>query len=1473
MKLNALISGALLACAMLIPTALLSQKFDYQSGIHHGFYENKGQVKDVDGGQRRDIKYVLDRGSFRLELKANSFSYEIFDIHKPQKESDGRKSNALPSRITISRVDIAFDGAAAQPQVMSSGQEPGMVNFYNQNLPEGLKLHTWSTITYRNLYKNIDLVFIAQGEGLKYNFIVRPGANLDDVRMVYRGAGSPVVTDSTLQFASASYSIHETIPLSYQEKPCNTVKTTYIQNGRYISFHCRYDHSKELIVDPFVRVFGTLFGGSYEDYIYAISADQLGNVYIAGFTESGSIATSGAYQTTISGLDDALLVKFDSKGRRIWSTYYGGTQDDEAYAVVADKTGAVYMGGKTASSTGIATSGTFKSAYGAGTDGFVVKFDSSGSRQWGTYFGDTDIVNTITLYKGNSILIGGTTQCSQGIGTAGTWQPAFTSGGTDGYLARLSAAGKLLWGTYYGGSPDDNVFGVAADKKGNIYLTGDTKSSGRIASSSGFQSSFGGTQDAWLARFDSTGKRAWGTYFGGTGYETGVSIAVDTGQRIYLAGITTSSYGIATSGAFMTTYGGTQDCFLALFDSTCSLKWATYFGDIYADWVGSVTTDAYGYAFLGGQTASSSGIATTGAFQPYNYFSYPGTNCFLAKFDSKGSRKWGTFYGGKNLAQGGFVAVDTPSNVYLAGSTFDTTNMVSKGAFQTKRAGDFDGFLAMFSERLFDAGVVSTDSIPASFCSSFRHTIFAKIKNYTALPMHSVTVTVRMDGTDQGSVIYKSTLNAGDTVTLNLGTYTFSKAVTGYGKINVEIFTSNPEKDKDRNLLNDTLRKTITIYPHATPVFLASNACSGVNIAFKNNSFIATGYNIKSNTWDFGDGAKSTDLNPVHAWAKAGTYNVKLVVSNDLGCKDSLTKQITIYPRSAPDFLALNACTYTPIYLANETTISSGSVSSYLWKFGDGTTSTLKTPSKYYTKPGIYTIWLYAVTNNGCTDSISHTVTIPASPVADFSFDSHCSDTAVTFTNLGPADSASVYTYYWDFGDKTASTSANPPTHKYAAPGLYKVKLIVTNKNFCPDTVAKTVPVYSKPKIDFSTSVSCASQQVAFTNKSTALVGKIAQSYWTFGDSSAEVSDANPVHTFVRPGTYAIRLLVITDHGCVDSLVRNVTVYPRATVSFKAENTCIGEKAYFRNTTTVASGGVKFWQWDFGDGSKDTAANPYHTYPVNGYYQVKLVAHTPYGCVDSATQKILITKKPVVSVRDTTVCSGSDITFQFSGNNTASWRWTFGDGGSSTLQNPVHRYLAAGKYTLWFTGINSTGCGDSASATINVREGANAAFTETASMRVVSFTAEDSTAGNKYAWEFGDGGSSALRKVKHQYSQDGTYVVKLTVTAASGCISTWADTLKVSETGIDEVTADELKIELYPNPADNTLSVRCGNQDCPSRMKMTIMDMQGRVLSKVNTSGSEVSTLDVSALKPGCYLLSITDGNYRSCTKYFIIQR
>jgi len=717
----------------LVATALFANKTpNYPKGFSPktmagiSFTENKGQIHDQNYKFRPDVLFSGTDGNLTFHLKNNGISYQLFRVDTWKKESDlsTKKAgfeNAEPEtklvsdQTTIYRLDINWLNANTDAEATKQSPLDGFNNYYLQNCPNGaLNVKSYQQITYQNIYDGIDLKWYEKNGHLEYDYLVSAGADYKQIQLEIKGADKIILNNKgELIYKTPLGDIIEQAPLVKQNG--KILKSNWIIKNNILSFEIEnINKSQAFIIDPVVRLWGTYYGGSLGESGLSCATDATGNVYLSGNTLSGSsIATSGSHQSAIGGSGDAFLVNFNSAGIRQWGTYYGGSSGESEYSCAIDNSGNVYMAGITFSSIGsfIATLGSHQSNFGGGVEAFLVKFNSAGIRQWGTYYGgigDDWGSSCATDATGNVYLAGwSNSNVGNAIATLGSHQSSKAgSSDDDAFLVKFNSAGVRQWGTYYGGNAEDYAKSCATDAFGNVYLTGSTDDYGIVGaiSTPGSHQSInagnGGGFDAFLVKFNSAGVRQWGTYYGGNANDNGNFCTSDATGDVYLAGQTSSPLtAISTTGSHQSTYGGgTNDAFLVKFNSAGVRQWGTYYGGNDGDNGNFCATDATGNVYFSGSTSSSvTAISTIGSHQS----TYGGNgDAFLVKFNSSGVRQWGTYYGGVGGDNGNSCATDATGNVYLVGTTNSSlTAIATLGSHQsTYGGGTNDAFLVKFNE-------------------------------------------------------------------------------------------------------------------------------------------------------------------------------------------------------------------------------------------------------------------------------------------------------------------------------------------------------------------------------------------------------------------------------------------------------------------------------------------------------------------------------------------------------------------------------------------------------------------------------------------------------------------------------------------------------------------------------------------------------------------------------------------------------
>lgn len=580
----------------------------------------------------------------------------------------------------------------------------------------------------------------------------------------------------------------------------------------------------------------------------------------------------------------------------------------------------------------------------------------------------------------------------------------------------------------------------------------------------------------------------------------------------------------------------------------------------------------------------------------------------------------------------------------------------------------------------------------------------------------------------------------------------------------------------------------ITVYSNPVANFSASNTtgCSDLNVQFTDASTTNSG-SINYWEWDFGDGTLSNLQNPNHTYLVGGNFTVTLKVKNTFGCINIISKPsyVNVIAGVKANFTFNTILTCTPPATVHFQNTSSGTaITNYLWSFGDGSTSISPNPSYTYTTAGSYTVKLKVSNANGCIDSIEKINVVNIGTVtANFTVpQTVCRNNAFSFQNTSSPNPVSVL---WTFGDGSFSTLLNP-VKSFSNTGTYQVKLF-SNFGSCVDSITKTITVIDKPTASFShtgNNGACVGPvNVQFVNNSAG-----ADSYtWLFGDGGSSSLD-NPSHQYTSSGNYTVTLIAKSNTGCNDTIVKTnyIIIGPPKITSFTGIP-FVGCSPYtiFPGANILTAENITSYFWDFGDGSTSSSSNPSHTYSTEGTYAVKLVITTASGCKDSLTMNPAVTlsarPNPSFSATPTIGCAFQNILFTNLTSGVATdFIWNFGDGGTSTSNNPVHNYNDTGYFTVTLVAINNH-CKDSVKilnyiyiqppiAGFNVIQVCDTPFLK----RFQNL----SRGATSYFWNFGDGSTSTDSLPSHLYATAGSYLVELKVTNGT-CEHTRKDTVRV----------------------------------------------------------------------------------------------
>ena len=435
------------------------------------------------------------------------------------------------------------------------------------------------------------------------------------------------------------------------------------------------------------------------------------------------------------------------------------------------------------------------------------------------------------------------------------------------------------------------------------------------------------------------------------------------------------------------------------------------------------------------------------------------------------------------------------------------------------------------------------------------------------------------------------------------------------------------------------------------------------------------------------------------------TYTV--VVTTGAGCQASTQVTVNVNPIPEADFVnSGNVCQFNNISFTDQSSVTTGNIIGWNWDFGNGTSSSDANPDNFYSAFGDFNVVLTVTSDNGCTDQQIIPVTVYEKPEAMISSVDVCDGNPVNFSNASSISDGSALGFAWDLGDASTSSDANP-VHSYTAFGHYPVNMIVTSVNGCRDTMDIVANVNPLPVAAIAVVSVCEEIPAEFNDGSTVAEGQVTGWNWNFGDGASS-SEKNVGHPYADYGNYLVTLDVVTDHGCPDHTDFNLRVKPNPEPDFTAINDCVGKPTPFSDYSSIPTGSIVNWHWEFGDGTSEDNQNPVHIYPYSGFYDVSLTETSDSGCVYTYTreQAVNVYAGPAADFTSNAELADDNYPFvQFYNqtSTTGQFFWSFGDGDTSAYFAPNHTYDSVGIYEVQLITIDNNGCVDTTLKTIEIK--------------------------------------------------------------------------------------------------------------------------------------------------------------------------
>jgi gliding motility-associated-like protein len=645
-----------------------------------------------------------------------------------------------------------------------------------------------------------------------------------------------------------------------------------------------------------------------------------------------------------------------------------------------------------------------------------------------------------------------------------------------------------------------------------------------------------------------------------------------------------------------------------------------------------------------------------------------------------------------------------------------------------------------------------------------------------------------------------------------------SHVYAAYGTYHVRLVVESNDQCSSK----DTMIKTINVAAKPAAAFSVTNGCYDRPFQFNDLSTIEAG-SIDQWYWDFGDGNLSTVQNPVHGYAVAASYIVKLVVSSEFNCQsDTVSAVVVAGAKPNADFILPVICLLdATANFINTTAITDTSTINYLWNFddpnatpGNPNTSTLAHPTHIYSAAAEYNVKLIAATYLGCIDSIVIPFTVNgAVPRANFivrSADSLCSNMDVVIRDSSYVDFGNVTKLEISWGDGNTTIDLNPGqipnghlySHRYANFGMpstrsFTIRMKVYSGTLCMDSCSKVITVNASPAILFEPPPQICNETSPVNLTATEIWGLTGTgSFSGPGITNTSVGTFDP--SLLQPGSYQVTFSFITNFGCRADSTRQISIDPTPMASFSFDHGCLPNAAIQFNSSSSVPGGntnALAHVWNFGDplagpGNPDTSTliDPVHIYRSLQIFDVILQVTSTKGCLHDTLIKlqpgIHIFPQPKAQFRiDSlrTICAGSPVYFinqsSGAGQPVTSYNWSFGDGTFSTAIDPAHTYSNYGTYpvSLWIR--NEKGCMSDTvlfNANIHSIPKADFSFDSTCVGKPVQFRDQSTNSMglvNTWAWDLGNGNAATTPHPVATYATYDQFTVSLRVATSNGCAS------------------------------------------------------------------------------------------------------
>jgi hypothetical protein len=930
-------------------------------------------------GWGANVYFMKDRLSFCATREKENYSRE-----EKNEEYESVVWN-LYFKNTNPGVSISAEGESGSHTNYIVGRDESK---YKTNVPD------YKLISYKNIYDHVTVNYYSTGKNLKYDYILYPGANMDNIQGSFEGIHDlQINSKGNLEIHTTWGTIVEDLPESYQivngEKR-NVLIEYALVNPKTFGFKIKggYDRSVPLVIDPVTLKWCTYVGGTLTScaaYVLDIATNATGDIYGTGWANNNFPTTAGVYDNSFNGSfsatpavgdinppGDVYVFKMNSTGTALlWSTYIGGNQSDHGEGIALNAAGDIFVTGWTRSSNFPAVN-AYNNTYGGAASPSASLFMSPG----------------------------------------------------DAFAFKLNSNGTALtYSTFIGGPNNDWANDIVINVADEAYITGATESSSFPTTAGALYTTFNGVSDAFFCKLNSTGNTLlYSTFLGGTQFDVGLGLTIDNTNAVYITGATSSADFPVTGSAYDNSFNGVSDIFVTKITAAFTLVYSTYIGGSASEGPGfypygmaknKIVVNTSGQTFVTGTTTSSDFPVVNAYDNTFNGGGgFGGGDVFVFKLNNAGNNLiYSTYIGGAFNDSGNDLIVNNMDEVYVVGGTNSANFPTTPCAYDVTYNGG-----GPYGDIFFLKLDASGNNLQYS-------TFFGGSHNQEYYPIIKLVNTSAC----MPDVIIGLTSHSGDIPT-----------TPGVYKQNPVPPLPPPSGANSYPDMPVLLRFTPVIKSGFT---FPSSVCKNTPVQFTDTTNHCGLFNaLRTSYWDFGDGTTASIQNPTHAYSSAGNYNVKLVVSCPM---DSITKTISIV--AAPCGVTVTATT-TAVCSGSCTSVTSspsGGTGPYLYSWSTGATT-----QNINVCPASITTYTVKVTDAGANTATA-TTTVTVNPSVSITATSSVACSAANGSAVAnPVGGSTPYMYVWSNG-QSAQTATSLVSGNYS--------VTVVDSKGCTSTAITTI--------------------------------------------------------------------------------------------------------------------------------------------------------------------------------------------------------------------------------------------------------------------------------------------------------------------------------------------------------------------------------------------------------------------------------